>query len=591
MSDEGVRRLIEEATKESLNQSFVEAGQKYITAAETLEQRGKYEEAKKVYAQAAEAFEKAADNYRASKSYKNAALNMCMAGDVYSDLADSNQAIRTYSAAAEDLFLASDEYLMWGEPKETEKGVALAVTASLIYLMIGMEDKAFQTARSFMAKNASKIQYPATIRLSQIPQLLETAIGSVNIDSFASAENAIVTELRTALANANAQQFVKYVEKGLDMAREILRGQLKVPKISARLELPVDMTFSEEFPLRVIIKNTGDGDAMQLRLEWHLDDGLKMTAGDKSKTFGTVEAGQEIAIEVNAKAAEELAGVREYQVLVKGAYTDMLKTEYSLQAGPGTLVLRDFKMTEKLQHDADVTDGRISLLKDTASTADIEQEPIQRVIEGLSGALTKAREEIKNKELDAARARINIINEIIDVVDGILGDDELTRKLRAAREEAQKVYARGLLISLQNEIMQRFEKESTAVDSQVDGALAEWDKIVTGIREVVESTNAFKQKLSDLKAELDSVYSLLPTASTTDDPSEATRRTQVRKSVENLSDRIAELRADVDKITSSPALRPGENPVIPQRIRGVKDLFQNLKSGIETTIEQKKAEL
>ncbi|MCF2136952.1 MAG: hypothetical protein K9W43_06860 [Candidatus Thorarchaeota archaeon] len=592
MSDEGVRRLIEEATKESLNQSFVEAGQKYITAAETLEQKGDYEGAKKLYIQAADAYEKAATKYRDSKSFKNAALNMCKAGDVYSDIADSDKAIRSYAVAAEDLYLASDEYLMWGEPKETEKGVALAVTASLIYLMIGMEDKGFQTARAFMSKNASKLQFPATVRLSQIPQMLESALKSINLESFASAENAVVTELKAALANANAQQFVTYVEKGLNMAREILRGQLKVPKISAHLDLPVDMTFSEEFPLQVVIKNDGDGDALQLKLEWVLDEGLKLSAGDKIKALGTVAAGQQITLEIKAKAADEtLMGAKEYQVLVRGTYADMLNTEYSLQAGPGTFVLRDYKVTEKLQHDADVSDGRISLLKDTVATSDLEQEPILRLIDGLSATLTKAREEIQNKELDAARARINVINEMVDVVDNLMGDEEMAKRLQTSREEAQKTYARGVIISLQEELTRRLDKSSGEIESQVGDVVTEWDRLVADLKSVVDDVAGLRQKLSDVKAEIDKVYGLLPTASTTDDPAEATRRTQVRKSVEAITSKISELRTELERMTTAPALQPGTHASIPDKVRLTKETIQNLKSDIGNLMEQKKAEL
>ena len=39
MSDEEVRRMIEDATKEAMTQSFTEAGKKYIQAAEACEER------------------------------------------------------------------------------------------------------------------------------------------------------------------------------------------------------------------------------------------------------------------------------------------------------------------------------------------------------------------------------------------------------------------------------------------------------------------------------------------------------------------------------------------------------------------------
>ena len=591
MSDEGIRRLIEEATRESLNQSFVEAGQKYIAAAEALEQKGDYEGSKKLYIQAAEAYERAAQKYRDSKSYKNAALNMCLAGDVYADIADSEKAIRAYALAAEDLYLASDEHLMWGDPGETEKGTALAVTACLIYIMIGKDDKAFQTARSFVSKNASKLQFPATIRLSQIPQMLESAIKSVNIDAFASAENAVVTELKSSLANANAQPFIKYVEKGLGMAREIIRGQIKTPKISAHLELPVDMTFSEEFPIQVIIKNTGDGDALQLQAEWFLDDGLVLVSGDKSKSIGTLPPNEQVTLEIRAKSAKELMGSKEYQILVKGTYMDMLKTEYSLQAGPGTLLLRDFKMTEKLQHDADVTDGRIGLLKDSIASSDIESEPMLRVVSGLASSLAKAREEIGSKELDQAMARIGVINELVDLVDNLLGDDEMLKGLKTAREEAQRAFAKKIIDELHTSIVNELDKVNTKIDSEVSSALAEWDKKATELQEILNVATSVKTKLSDITAEMDAVYGQLPSASETDDPNEAARRTKIRSAVDSLRAKVSSLRDDLDKIATASVLQPGTRPETPERVKFAKDIVQSLSSEIKNLIEQKQAEL
>ncbi len=93
MSNDDIKRIIEEATKETLRESFTEAGQKYIKAAGALEQRGDFAGAEKLYQQAAATFSKAAEKYRTSKSFKNAALNMTSAGDVLSDMGQSAQAI------------------------------------------------------------------------------------------------------------------------------------------------------------------------------------------------------------------------------------------------------------------------------------------------------------------------------------------------------------------------------------------------------------------------------------------------------------------------------------------------------------------
>ena len=148
MTDEDVKILIEEATKESLRSSFTEAGRKYLEAAGKSIEKGDVQGAENLYFQAADAFKKAAEKYRSSKSFKLAALNMCEAGDVFSEIGISEKALMAYEQAAEDLYGASGEHLLWGEDAETHKAAALAIVACMMYIMIGKETEAFSKART-----------------------------------------------------------------------------------------------------------------------------------------------------------------------------------------------------------------------------------------------------------------------------------------------------------------------------------------------------------------------------------------------------------------------------------------------------------
>ena len=342
MSDERAKKWIEESQKDSIRQS---AGNQHIQAAQQAERAGDYASMEKEYAAAGEAFLKSAVEYRSSKSFKKAALNMCDAGDVFSELADASKAVEAYRQGADDLLSASAEHLMWGEDAETSKGTALAITACMIYIMIGKEADGFYKARSFTAEHSSKIRLRAVVRLSQIPQMLESAIQSLDLNAFAEAENAAVTELKSGLASAGSPEFSKYVDHGLDMVREILRGKLKVPKISSQLSIPIDLTFTEDFSVKISIKNSGDDDATNMKLEWHIDEGLNIVSGERNKTIPTVPAGETLDVSITLKSAEALGGTREFSVLVRGTYEDKLKTEYSLQAGPTILILKDYKET------------------------------------------------------------------------------------------------------------------------------------------------------------------------------------------------------------------------------------------------------
>lgn len=499
MSDERAKRWIEESQKDTVRQS---AGRQHLDAARQAEERGDVAGAEREYMAAADSFAQSAAEYRAGKSFKKAALFMCEAGDVYSDMADASKAVEAYQGAADDLLAASREHLMWGEDAETSKGTALAMASCMLLIMVGKEADAFYRARTFNAENASKIRLPAVIRLSQIPQMLETAIQTVNLDSFAAAENAAVTELKAALATAGSQDFAKYVDRGLDMVRELLRGKLRVPKINSQLVLPVDLTFSEEFPLRIIIKNEGDGEALNMKIEWSLDDGLAFVSGERTKSIPVLPAGESLDFAVVVKSSDEMIGSKEYAIVVRGTYSDKLQTDYSLQAGPAAVMLKDFKESEKILHDVDVTDGRFGLLKSSIEDSDLEAEPLVLIVDGLSSAIRKSRADIEKGEIEAAKARVQVINDLIDTIDNVIGDESLAMRVMASRQERAKEFALERLSLAFDDAIKTVEDQEKRLEAESEHALHEWDNDAQRKRQMKETIERIKDTVNRLRSEM-----------------------------------------------------------------------------------------
>lgn len=591
MSDEEVKRMIEEATKEAMTQSFTEAGKKYIRAAEACETKGDFAEAENLHIQAASSFLKAAEKYRASKSFKIAALNMCLAGDVYSELADAENALKSYEIAAEDLIGASSEYLMWDEDAETKKGTTLAITASMIYLMIGKDDVAFSKARLFSAEHASKIRFPGVVRLSQIPQMFESAIQSMDLNAFSDAETAAVIELKAALSNANAQEFTPYVDKGVEMVREILRGKLKIPKISSQIFLPVDMTFSEEFTVKAIVENKGDGPALRLDAEWFIDEGLVVVSGDAKKSVGSLPPGETMTHEITIKSSEEIMGEKEYSLLVRGSYNDDLKTEYTLQAGPGTLILKDFKESEKLLQDLDVTEARTSVLSASIEQSQMELEPLKRVSAQLSTSLKKARENIEAKNLPFAKARIGVVNEFIDSIDTIIGDSTLQESLLKTRESQSRRYAKETLDSISQIIQKNITDEETKLQSEATAAMTEWDSETSGKKRIADSISSSRDLCSGLMNDLEEIYNIAPAASATDDPELASKLTKIRTMLEVLKTKASEIETELEGIASHTTLMTGERPTTHPKIELADSALKSIRAEIIKIIDDKMSEM
>ncbi len=591
MSDDDIRRMIEEATKESLRQSFTEAGRKFIDAAGASERRGDYEGADRLYRQAADAYEKASQKYRESKGYKGAAFNMCAAGDVYSELGESAKAVESYGLAAEDLLAASGEHLLWGEDAETAKGTALAMTACMIYIMIGKEAEAFYKSRTFSAENASKLRFPAIVRLSQIPQMLETAVQSLDLEGFSAAETTAVTELKAALANANAQEFSKYVDKGLDMVREILRGKLKIPKLIPQLVLPPDMTFTDEFPVGVAIRNTGEGEARSLQAEWIIDDGLVVVSGDLKSSIQILPAGDSLDLAVVVRAAEALVGERDYSLLVRGTYSDKLRTEYSFQAGPGTLILKDYREGEKLLQALDVTESRIGILDASVEETPLEKEPFHRLAAELTESLKRVRTQIDEGDLSAAKAQIQVVNSLVDAIDSILGDEELAKRIEAAKEAKRKTYARVVLKSVGEAIDSSFASHKTAIDTSSSEDLAEWEKEAEARRGLSVLVMSSKDNASDLVRDLEGVYNQLPKATGTEDPEEASSRSKTRAELETATAKLVGIRSELERILADKSLIVGARPATSEKAKFAKEQLDRLLGDIRAVIASKESEL
>lgn len=587
MSEEDIRRIVEEATKEAMKQSFTEAGHKFLEAARASEQKGDYQGSENLQRQAAENFWKAANEYRSSKSYKSASLNMCLAGDVYSELADVENALRAYEQGANDLFGASAEHLMWGEDAETKKGTALAIAGSMIFLMIGKESEGFARARQFSAENASKLRFPGVVRLSQIPQMLESAINAMDLNAFADAETAAVTELKAALASAKAQEFSPYVDKGVEMVREILRGKLKVPKLASHLELPIDMTFKEDFEIKGIIENKGDGPASKVLVEWSLDEGLKVVSGELRTNIGTIPAHETRLLSVRARSAEDMMGTKEFSVLLRGTYSDDLKTEYSLQAGPGTFVLKDFKETEKLLQDVDVTEGRVSFLYPAIDTSKLESEPLQQIVATLESSLSTARNEIGRKELALAKARISTVNALVDTIDSLLGNEEIQNRILGKREAEKKEYARSILEYLKTSFADSFEINLESLKNENEVMLSQFDDKERGKKRVLDKMGEIKGKVSDTIRSIESANNSIPVASSMDDPQLAETRTKTKSLLDQLKSSIIALRYDIESVAADDALAPVPRPMEHPQITKEKSLLISTRDSMLKSIEDK----
>ncbi|MGV9168581.1 MAG: hypothetical protein ACOC38_01430 [Promethearchaeia archaeon] len=547
MSEDKKSRIIEKSKKDANRQS---AGSNLLRQARELESSGDNSKAKELFVEAARAYVESATEYRSSKGYKNAARNSSEAGDVYSHLADVSEAMSAYESAADDLYSAASEHLMWDEASETKNGTALAMTSCLMYLMIGKEDKAFKKSSEFQNQYGSKLNFPAVQRLSGLIGKLQQSIANVNIEAFSQAETMAISELKPALSSAKASYFKKYVDKGLEMVREILRGKLQTPKLTGRLQLPIDMTFSEELELLALVSNVGEGAAQNVNVQWYLDDNLELVSGESRKQFPTIDAGDSVELRIIAMADEELMGERDYEILLRGSYSDQLKTEYSLQIGPGILTLKDYKESEKIAQDLDITEGRIGLLTASLEQFPFAREPLDEIVQQLKISLRKAKEKLESGNLETAKARVKVVNELINHMDNLFADEDLKTLLRRKRREEKRKAVSSAITSLKGQVLDIVEKHISDIDTKLVPAVNRMQDLTSssGTGQVLDSMTRQIQRLSTKLREILSVVRALPQK----DP--AKLREDSNAAIDKIDSVLSEIevvKAQLDKVLES----------------------------------------
>ena len=342
------------------------------------------------------------------------------------------------------------------------------------------------------------------------------------------------------------------------MIREILRGKLKVPKLSSQLVLPNDVTFTEEFPLRVMIKNSGDGEALSLSVEWHFDEGLDLVSGERGKRVSILPPGETLDFSVVLKSARPLVGEKDFSVVVRGSYSDKLKTEYSFQAGPGTLVLRDYKVSQQLTRDADLTDGRVGLLKESIELSDLEAEPLVRIVDSMNASLRQSRSDIEEGNLDLAKARIRLTNDMVDTIDALIGDDELMKSLTDKRLAEKKEFALKKLTPVIDDVISFVANQEKKLETEVQNALADWD--------------ADAQKKRTLRATL-------------------TRIKDMAGALASSGADTTDLEGETSKALNDPLLIVGERPSSPDKVEMALVMARSIRNEITRMLESKKNEL
>jgi hypothetical protein len=296
-------------------------------------------------------------------------------------------------------------------------------------------------------------------------------------------------------------------------------------------------------------------------------------------------------MDVRVRSSEQLAGQKEFSVVVRGTYSDQLNTEYSLQAGPGSFVLKDFKESEKLLQDVDVTGGRIALLDPSIDESSIEAQMLKPISDKLVEFMKDARSEVEQKHLDSAKARIKLANEMVDVIDATLGDEIIAKQIKDENAAKKRAYARKCLEEVRSQILDTMTSQEQKMDREVGPTLEEWDADASMKRKLSESIGHIAVSVSALVSELEAIQAEMPPASTTDDPALAAKRTKLRTALENAKSKLSDVSSRFESVKANSSLTVGPRPDTPAKIEMAMVVLRSVVGELTQILDSKKSEL
>jgi hypothetical protein len=253
-------------------------------------------------------------------------------------------------------------------------------------------------------------------------------------------------------------------------------------------------------------------------------------------------------------------------------------------------VLKDFKETEKLQQALDVTDTRLGILTSTVEDSPFEKEVLHGVVSSISSSTKQARAYLEEGDIPSARGCVHVVNEMVDKIDEILGDEELIARVKAAKEAKRRSYAKVMLQSAKEEIDSTLKGKQAKVEAASFEAQVEWGHQAESKKGLAALISSTRNKTSDLIGDLEALKGELPSAADSVDPTEGALRTKHRTMLETAVSKLSGIRAELERMTSDRILAVGETPDTPEKVELAKKLVDELISDIGAILESKKTE-
>jgi len=429
-----VHKLLEEAEEYLSKQNYSKAAYKYLEVAKIFEKDGKTKEAERYLKLAVDNFVIAANEARRVKSFRKAAENSLMALKVYEKLKMMEKRDQLVLNIASDLANAANEYLMWKEIRGAATCVAIS---SLIYFAVGRIDDAKRIIESFKEKISAE-DFEAN-RILNVASLVQKVVADSDASTYSEVEGLVSSVLKPMLPLIKGNMFVKIIDEAMQTIGSKVKKEIRLPKITPALRVPLDLTFNTPFDITLKLKNVGEGEAKNVKIVFNVPEEIEIVKGKRETTIDMLPANGEVEMKITLNVPSKGAEKEEYSISADLEYFDMVGTAYSITIGPVKITLHLVRESEKLKKEIKDIIKKMSDLKEKIKDfPKVLEYVFLRLIDDIKNAVNKSEELLRKEKIDEVKINLRIVDFVLNEISQLLADKGFEEKVKLLKEQIKK---------------------------------------------------------------------------------------------------------------------------------------------------------
>ena len=455
--------------------------------------QGQIEVAKAEFKQIMEGIPALGRKYSEEKQYRRAAEVSFYLAMIYDFFGDQEKKQELLNQVSQDLVKAASLYQDMGE-------VARAVAPFSLAIICQVANGQIDVAKTIYHEAVSKIddQFVNEKEIIYGAGYLIAAIEQINQTNLLQAQDLVNSKLLPKLKAADMLGFIPIVEQSLNLARNHIQTNTKLPALNVEFQSPSQALLNEPFGLSITFRNEGDGEAKDFRARIALPKDVDLLEGNSDLEIPMLppQGETQIRLSLRKMTSEEV----EIPIEITGEfeYTDMTGASHKGIIPPLKITLIPFQQMKDLESRIDALEPKI-------------QETTQAISEILEPEVSNALKKILDLELEAVQQKFRI-NEyaqaeealerllaFLDALQSNITNDSARELIKNRRNEEINAAVREREEHLKQEFEETLQNELSKVRAEYEEKLAQEKQQSQQI--ISEMKESFEKEKRDLELE------------------------------------------------------------------------------------------